>query len=76
MDARPRDVRDGRALERLRQLAVAQLVPLRRVDDDPLGDELVAEDGEDTELDEGGDDSAVVERGRHPARRGPERGDI
>ena len=38
MDARPRDVRDGRAGERLRQLAVAQLVPLRRVDDDPVGD--------------------------------------
>jgi apolipoprotein N-acyltransferase len=36
-------------------------------DDDPLGDDAVAEGGHDPELDEGG---------RHSARHGPERGDI
>jgi apolipoprotein N-acyltransferase len=45
-------------------------------DDDPLGDDVVAEDREDTELDEGGDDAALDERDRHSARRGPERGEI
>jgi apolipoprotein N-acyltransferase len=39
----------------------------KRSDDDPLGDDAVAEGGHDPELDEGG---------RHSARHGPERGDI
>ncbi len=38
-----------------------------RSDDDPLGDDVVAEGGHDAELNEGG---------RHSARDGPERGDI
>ncbi len=36
--ARPLDVGHGRLLEELGELAVAQLVPLRRVDDEPVGD--------------------------------------
>jgi apolipoprotein N-acyltransferase len=37
-------------------------------DDAPFGDDVVAEDGEDTELDEGGDDTPFGERGRHSAQ--------
>ena len=43
-----------------------------RSDDDPLGDDVVA----DPELDEDGEDIALDEGGRHSARQGPERGDI
>jgi apolipoprotein N-acyltransferase len=39
----------------------------KRSDDDPLGDDVVAEGGQDADLDQGG---------RHAARDGPERGDI
>src|SRR5262249_61299437 len=35
---RPCDVRDRSPTEGLRELGVAQLLPLRRVDDDPIGE--------------------------------------
>jgi apolipoprotein N-acyltransferase len=39
-----------------------------RSDDDPLGDDVVAEGGEDTDLDRDAEDTALDERGRHSAR--------
>jgi apolipoprotein N-acyltransferase len=61
---------------RLSRLATKFRPAPERPDDDSLGDDLVAEDEEDAELDEGGDDPALDERGLRSARRGPERGVI
>ena len=48
----------------------------KRSDDDPQGDHDVAASGDDAELDEDGEETALDEGGRYSAHHGPEKGEI